>query len=302
MFSDKQARYFVSLGESGSFSRTAERYGVSRQVVSKSVTAMEERFGVRLFDRNGQRAVLTKAGVIVNEYLTDDLARFNILQEKLDNIDKRDSGSLRIGFHDFMSVGIGMSGFLQSANQKYGVTVELKRYSPAILFKHLVGGRLDMIVVAERFAVNTGQFGSLKLGERATFLLVSARHPKAGPGATLSDFKHEPLIADILEGESSAEFVARVQKESASCGLAPTEIIEEPNWDSAYMNVRMGRGIMIAAASGRFFNTEGTLAFDTGVKDAILCLWRKGAHQSEAAEYARFLKKVAGGEAVDFGE
>jgi len=300
MFSDKQTRYFISLSSTYSFSRTAENYNVSRQVISKSIASMEEQLGLRLFDWNGRRAVLTKAGSLVYEYLTDEIARFDILKEKLGNIISKEAGSLTIGFHDFMSVGTDMQGFLKSANEKYGVTIELKRYSPSNLFKRLASKRLDMIVVSERYAVNTEQFAKLRLGERSTFLIVSVRHPKAKPGATLMDFKNEPLIADILEGESKTEFNARIQKESLSYGLDPVSIIDEPNWDSAYMNVRMGRGVMISAASSRFFNTEGTLTYDTGAKDAILCLWRKDSHQEEAAGYAKFLKKIMGGASVDF--
>jgi len=302
MFSDKQTKYYISLCASGSFSRTAESFNVSRQVISKSIASMEAALGQKLFDRNGQRAVLTKAGALVNEFLADELARFDILKEKLGNIHSKEAGSLTIGFHDFLSVGAEMPGFLQSANRKYGVTIELKRYSPATLFKRLESKRLDMIVVSERYAAGVDQFAKLRLAKRSTFLIVSVRHPKAKKDATFADFKNEPLIADILEGESKAEFNIRMQKESASYGLTPSGIIDEPNWDSAYMNVRMGRGVMISAASSRFFNTEGTLTYDTGAKDALLCLWRKDSHQEEAGEYAKFLKKIIGGEDVDLGE
>ena len=302
MFSDTKTKYFISLGSTGSFSRTAEQYGVSRQVISKSIAAIEEQLGARLFDRNGQRATLTKAGALVHEFLTDELARFDILKEQIADIKSKDAGSLIIGFHDFLSVDADMSGFLKYANQKYGVTVELKRYSPAALFKRLAGRRLDMIVVAKRHAAGADRFETLELGERPTILIVSARHPKAKPGAALSDFQNEPLFADILEGESKQEFSSRIREESAICGLTPAEIVEEPNWDSAYMNVRMGRGVMLSAASSRFFNTEGIRVYDTGARDTILCLWRKGSHQKEAVEYAGFLKKIAGGMSVDFGK
>ena len=302
MFSDTKTKYFISLGATGSFSRTAEQYGVSRQVISKSIAAIEEQLGARLFDRSGQRAVLTKAGALVHEFLADELARFDILKEQLANIKSKDAANLTIGFHDFLSVDTDMSGILKYANKKYGVTVELKRYAPAALFKRLAGKRLDMIVVAERHATDIGRYEALKLGERPTYLIVASHHPKATPDATLADFRNEPLFADILEGESKQEFNARIQKECESYGLAPARIVEEPNWDSAYMNVRMGRGVMISAASSRFFNTEGTRSYDTGARDSILCLWRKGARQKEAVEYAGFLKKIAGGMSVDFGE
>jgi len=302
MFSEKQTQYFIYLCSSGSFSRTAEKYKVSRQVISKSIASMEEQLGLRLFDRRGRQALLTRAGVMLHEFLIDEKVRFDILKEQFDNLMSRDAGSLIIGFHDFMPVGTDMQGFLQSANQKYGVTIELKRYPPATLYKRLVSKRLDMIVVSERYLINIEQFSVLRLGERSTFLIVSARHPKASPDATWADFKNEPLIAEILDGETKAEFVTRIQKEISAYGFMPVEIIDEPNWDSAYMNVRMGRGVMISGESSRFFNTNTTHVYDTGSKEAILCIWRKGEHEKNIAELARFLKKVTGGDAVDFRE
>jgi len=302
MFSDNQIKYFISLGSTGSFTRTAEKYNVSRQAISKAIAAIEEQLGLRVFDRSGQRVVLTKAGVLLHEFLVDELGRVDILKEKLNSIKNMDAESLTIGFHDFLPVGIDMSSFLKTSNQKYKVAIELKRYSPAALFRRLAGRRLDMIVVVERYAAPADQYEKLKIGERSTFLIVSARHPKATPGATIADFRREPLIADVLEGESKSEFKARIQKECAICGLAPSAVIEEPNWDSAYINVRMGRGVMISAASNRLLSTSGINVYDIGAKDAILCFWRKGAKEEEAAEYARFLKEVVGGISVDFRE
>ena len=302
MFNDNQTKYFLSIGSTGSFTRTAECYNVSRQAVSKAIAVLEEQVGQSLFDRGGQRAALTKAGVMLYEFLTDELGRIEVLKEELNNIKIMDNESLTIGFHDFLPVGTDMSGFLKTSNRKYKVAIELKRYSPATLFKRLAGKRLDMIVVAERYAAHDKQYEKLKIGERSTSLIVSAQHPKATPDATIADFKNEPLIADVLEGESKTEFKARIQKECAICGLAPSAVIEEPNWDSAYINVRMGRGVMISAATNRLLNKDEIKVYDIGAKDAVFCFWRKDTGREKAAEYARFLKEVVGRISVDYGK
>jgi DNA-binding transcriptional LysR family regulator len=53
---------FVSVAESGSFSRAAETLHRSQPAVSKRVAALEQGLDTRLFDRIGHRVILTEAG------------------------------------------------------------------------------------------------------------------------------------------------------------------------------------------------------------------------------------------------
>lgn len=53
---------FVQIVESGSFTAAAERLGLSRSVVSKYLTRLEDRLGARLLNRTTRRLSLTEAG------------------------------------------------------------------------------------------------------------------------------------------------------------------------------------------------------------------------------------------------
>jgi DNA-binding transcriptional LysR family regulator len=66
---------FVKVAELGGFSAAAQAMGLSKSAVSKQVSAMEERLGVRLLNRTTRRLALTEAG----EAYRDWCAR--ILQE-----------------------------------------------------------------------------------------------------------------------------------------------------------------------------------------------------------------------------
>lgn len=58
---------FVSVVDSGSFSESARRLGISQPSVSRQVNALEERLGVRLLQRSTRRLSLTEAGQIYYE-------------------------------------------------------------------------------------------------------------------------------------------------------------------------------------------------------------------------------------------
>ncbi|ABC21842.1 LysR family transcriptional regulator [Rhodospirillum rubrum F11] len=55
---------FTKVAELGSFSRAAERLGLSRSVVSKYVSALEDRLGARLVNRTTRRLSLTEVGEV----------------------------------------------------------------------------------------------------------------------------------------------------------------------------------------------------------------------------------------------
>ena len=53
---------FVYLAETLSFKRTADHFYLSKSVVSRHMSALEEQLGVRLFERDNRGARLTDAG------------------------------------------------------------------------------------------------------------------------------------------------------------------------------------------------------------------------------------------------
>lgn len=74
-----ELRAFVATAQSGSFTAAADRIGVSNRLTSKYVAELEQRLGVRLFQRTTRRVGLTPAG-------EDLLARAPGLLDDLDEL------------------------------------------------------------------------------------------------------------------------------------------------------------------------------------------------------------------------
>jgi DNA-binding transcriptional LysR family regulator len=58
----KQLEVFVSIAETGSFSKGAEKSGITQSTASQHIMGLEEELGVRLFDRGRGGALMTEAG------------------------------------------------------------------------------------------------------------------------------------------------------------------------------------------------------------------------------------------------
>ncbi len=58
----EQLRIFIAVAEHGSFSAAAKDLFVSHSTTSRAVSALENEFGVQLFDRGNRILGLTKAG------------------------------------------------------------------------------------------------------------------------------------------------------------------------------------------------------------------------------------------------
>ncbi|HZC36252.1 MAG TPA: LysR substrate-binding domain-containing protein [Chthoniobacterales bacterium] len=94
----RQIRSFLSIAETLHFGRTAEMIHLSQPALSLQIRALEDEIGVRLFERNRRKTVLTAAGVAFREDATEALLRLDQAVHKARLAANGKLGILRIGF------------------------------------------------------------------------------------------------------------------------------------------------------------------------------------------------------------
>jgi DNA-binding transcriptional LysR family regulator len=94
----RQIRSFLSIAETLHFGRTAEMIHLSQPALSLQIQALEDEIGVRLFERNRRKTVLTAAGVAFREDATEALLRLDQAVHKAKLAANGKLGILRIGF------------------------------------------------------------------------------------------------------------------------------------------------------------------------------------------------------------
>ena len=81
-----QLRHFISLAQTGSFSKSAEAMHLTQPALSRSIRAIEDELGLPLFDRIGRRSELTPFGRQVlqrAQRLVDDAAELHALGQRM---------------------------------------------------------------------------------------------------------------------------------------------------------------------------------------------------------------------------
>lgn len=87
---------FATVVDSGGFTAAAETLGVSASYVSRRVSALEERLGVRLLHRTTRRVNLTDIGAIYHERALAILEEIDNLEDDIADQQRLAVGSIRI--------------------------------------------------------------------------------------------------------------------------------------------------------------------------------------------------------------
>jgi DNA-binding transcriptional LysR family regulator len=90
---------YICVVESGSFTAAAEQLGVSKSYVSKQVSLLEDRMGVRLLQRTTRRLTLTESGSTFFAYCKDMAAQFDQAESTLSDMQQRPKGRLRLALN-----------------------------------------------------------------------------------------------------------------------------------------------------------------------------------------------------------
>lgn len=95
---------FVHVVRSGSFTAAADKLGLSKSVVSKYVTRLEDRLGARLLNRTTRRLSLTEAGQVFFSRSQHALGEIEEAEAEISKIQGEPRGELRL--NSPMSFGV----------------------------------------------------------------------------------------------------------------------------------------------------------------------------------------------------
>lgn len=137
-----QIRYFLTIAETGTFSRAAERLYLSQPSLSAGIKKLEQELGVTLFERGGRRTVLTPAGRLFMDKAQIIMAQYQAAIRELKGFN--DALTLRLGVLSTMRVSL-LAEFVNSFRKHHPqVTIELHDGTLIGLEEKLQDGDVDV--------------------------------------------------------------------------------------------------------------------------------------------------------------
>ena len=179
----QQLKYFLQVVEEGSFTRAAERLGISQSALSRSVQKLEEELGQPLLERKPRSVSLTEAGMLMQTRAKQVLA---ILEDtRAEIVDDGQTGTLRVGAIPTIGPYFLPEVLRRFARSYPRATVLVREETTDRLLKSCQEGDVDVAVIA--LPVEARYLEVEKLFEEELLLVLPRQHELASKEKILFD-------------------------------------------------------------------------------------------------------------------
>lgn len=142
----RQLRYAVLAADLRSFSRAAVHLNMKQSTLSRRITALENRLGVKLFERTTRGAEPTENGRAFIERARRIVTDIENLKTTARAISYGDQGRLAVGYSASLMAGQLKLAFTDYLNRFPDVRFDGVEAGPELLLHHLISGIVDAVV------------------------------------------------------------------------------------------------------------------------------------------------------------
>ncbi len=193
-FSLRQLQYAVAVAEARSFRRAAESCHVSQPSLSAQLAQLEQALGVRLFERDRRRVLLTRAGEDLIARAREVLREVDDLTAAATRLGDPLTGTLRIGVVPTVSPYLLPEIVPALRRHHPRLTVLWNEEKTEAILDDLGAGRLEAAIMA--VVAGMSDFDQEVIGEDEFVLAGPRQHPllRARRAARLADLDGQRLL------------------------------------------------------------------------------------------------------------
>jgi DNA-binding transcriptional LysR family regulator len=272
----RHLRYFVAVAGELSFTRAAERLGMSQPPLGQQIRQLEREVGVRLFERTKRRVELTEAGRVFLAAADRILRKADEAVDAARRAGRGEVGTLVVGFISSASYEV-LPRLLGPYRERHpDVRLRFEQLTTSRQVQALAEGSLHVGLLGER--QREGWLEQAVVAREELMAVLPAAHRLAGRRRVrLADLAGEPFVLHPREAAprnhdrilalcQRAGFTARVEQEAAQ---SPT----------IAGLVAAGVGVSLLPGSVRHVRIPG-VAFlplaDEVAPAEIVATWRRG--------------------------
>lgn len=277
-----QLQYFVSVAETGSFTKAAAIHYISQTAITQQIRSLEETVGTKLVDRNSRPAVLTAAGKVLLKEAREILGKMDAALSKTREAATGLQGELRIGYTKGYEHS-DLPKHLRQFHHTYpNVLLSCYRCDTDRLAAGLIDGEYDVIFTWDSTNIRQEKSLQMQLAERVPLrVALHANHPLAKKKElTRKDLRHETILFMSPSGTGESfgdDFYIRLYQQA---GYQPNILLRSNDMESILMMVAAEEGVSIVPAYSHVWNigTENIVFVPLSGEEEheeILIVWRK---------------------------
>ncbi|MEU6671405.1 LysR family transcriptional regulator [Streptomyces sp. NPDC046727] len=250
-------RSFLAVAEEGSLVRAAERVFVSQPALTKQIRQLENRLGVRLFERSRAGMALTDAGRELARRVPAVLAAWDDALRAAQSAGRRTARVLRVGFVASAANEATPEIVAEFARRRPGWRAELRQASWTNPSAGLADGEVDVALLRLPFPGQEALRVEVLFSEERCVALASTHRLAERAEIDFRELWDEPFVAAPPEtGAWRDHWLAADEREGRPVRVGA--VTEQPDdWLSAIAN---GYGIALAPESAaRFYARPGVV-------------------------------------------
>ncbi len=143
----RSLQFLQAVERFGSFTEAASELGISQPALSHSLAELSKRLGTPLFRKHGRHRVLTEGGYRVARFADQVLGQTSDLLRWLENWEKGEVGSLRVGMIDTVSLFTITPDLLRMQDEHASIEIQLVVEESDTLLAMLADYRIDLAFV-----------------------------------------------------------------------------------------------------------------------------------------------------------
>lgn len=189
-----QLTYFIEVAHKKSFTKASKSLHISQPSISKGIKALEEHWGVQLFDRKGKNVELTETGSYLLPKIEELIKGFTQLNEEMESPQLLNSGKLPVGVPPMIGSSVIAPFIAHFINTYPKIELEMKEVGSQDVVSAIDDGLIQVGFVALPITTEI-PYEFFIFHEEPLDVVLWPDHPLAArPSLTLSDIKDETFV------------------------------------------------------------------------------------------------------------
>lgn len=297
--SSNKIQYFLSAVEYESFTKAAKEHFVTQVAVTQQIAALEKELGVKLFDRQGNKIKVTKAG----RYFYTEMRQLMDQYERISVYTK----SLMDEKRDVIRIGIGMLPDYEWMNQ---ILEEFRKENPKAEFDFLTG-TYDVLLAKLKTAglfltfyqnpdyEDVDELEMIPAYQGKISVIVGKKHELYNKKEIfLEDLKDMPVYLGLLENQNKERMLSALRRFCRNAGFMPFVRSSIDNLVDAAVKADLKNEIVvfIEDITGYWPSHEGRKIFTINIVEGIqkYLIYREGEMTKIQKRLIDFMIKGSG--------